>query len=97
MKQETQDKLDWLMNQDIDPKRSQIHTSVTWSPLQNSIANTLFYFERYLTIYYDELALWLSDIEDDKWEKYGKEIEELIDAIYKDAKVHNMWGVIYDW
>ena len=97
MKQETQDKLNWLMTQDIDPKRSQIHTSIIWSPLHNSIANTLFYFDRYQTIYYDALAGWIYDLEDEQLEQYGERIEELVNALYKDAKNSNMWGVVYDW
>lgn len=97
MKQETQDKLNWLMTQDIDPKRSQIHNYLSDSPLHNSVAYDLFYFDRYQTIYYDALAGWIYDLEDEQLEQYGERIEELVNALYKDAKNSNMWGVVYDW
>ena len=75
------------MTQDIDPKRSQIHNYLSDSPLHNSVAYDLFYFDRYQTIYYDALAGWIYDLEDEQLEQYGKGIEDLVNAVYKDGDV----------
>lgn len=97
MNKDIEDKLNWLMGQDVDPKRSQIHKYLSDSPLHKSVAYDLFYFDRYQTIYYDELANWIYDLEEEQWKQYGKRIEDLVNALYKDAKNSNMWGVVYDW
>lgn len=97
MNKDIEEKLNWIINNCPDVRRSQLHTTVVWSPLHNSILYTLFDFDRYQTIYYEDLASWLIDMEDEQWKKYGKEIEKTINTLYEDAKNNNMWGVVYDW
>lgn len=93
MNKEAQEKLDWLLNQEVDPKRSQIHSfiglDVDWYEL--------FWLERYTTVYYDELAEWISDLDEDKLDKYADDVESIINYIYDDATKNNMWGFVYDW
>lgn len=90
MNKEIQDKLDWLMNQNVDPKRSQIHSFVI-----DTTADfyDLFWLERYTTVYYDELAEWIKELDEEKFE----DVEQLVDFIYEDATKNNMWGFVYDW
>lgn len=94
MNKETQDKLDWLMNQKVDPKRSQIHSFVI-----DATADfyDLFWLERYATVYYDELAEWIEDLDEEKLITNKDDIEQLVDFIYEDATKNNMWGFVYDW
>jgi len=94
MNKETQDKLDWLMNQDVDPKRSQIHSFVIDT---DADLYDLFWLERYATVYYDELAEWIEDLDEEKLEANKDDIEQLVNFIYEDATKNNMWGFVYDW
>lgn len=98
MNKDIEDKLNWLMDQGVDPKRSQIHSSVIYSPLHNNnVAFDLFDFHRNETIYYDELASWIYQLDDKRWEKDKTRLIDLVNAIYDDANKNDMWGIEYDW
>ena len=97
MTKETQDKLNWLMSQKVDPKRSQIHYSVFETPVNATRFNDLFDLDRYMTIYYDYMAEWITELNESAFEEWGQEIEKMIDFMYEDAKENNMWGFKYDW
>ena len=94
MNKETQDKLDWLMNQKVDPKRSQIHSFVI-----DVTADfyDLFWLDRYTTVYYDKLAEWIEDLDEEAIEANKDDVENLVNFIYEDATKNNMWGFVYDW
>lgn len=94
MNKELQDKLDWLMNECPDVKRSQVHSYVIDF---DADLYDIFYIERHETVYYDELAEHIDELYEEKAERYRDEIEELVDAMYKDAKENDMWGFKYDW
>lgn len=94
MNKEIQDKLDWLINECPDPKRSQVNSFVI--DFEADLYD-IFYIEKYQTVYYDELAEWINELDEEKFEKFQTDIEELVNAMYKDAKENNMWGFVYDW
>jgi len=90
----TKEKLLWLTCQEVDPKRSQIHHFV---PDIDVDFYGIFWLERYATTYYDELAEWIDELDEDKAEEYSSQLTDLVDYMYEDAKVNNMWGFVYDW
>lgn len=90
----TKEKLLWLTCQEVDPKRSQIHHFV---PDIDVDFYDIFWLERYATTYYDELAEWIDELDEDKAEEYSSQLTDLVDYMYEDAKVNNMWGFVYDW
>lgn len=94
MNKEFYDKLDWILDRGVDPKRSQIHSSVIDVDVD---FYDLFWLERYVTVYYDELAEWIEELDDDKLEEYKDDIEKLVNFIYEDVTKNNMWGFVYDW
>lgn len=94
MNKEIQDKLDWLINECPDPKRSQIHSCV---PNIDVDFYGIFWIEKYTTVYYDELAEWIDELDEDKVKEYSSQLKILVDYMYEDAKVNNMWGFVYDW
>lgn len=94
MNKEFYDKLDWILDRDVDPKRSQIHSFVIDV---NADLYDLFWLERYSTVYYDELAEWIEELDEEKLEANKDDVEQLVDFIYEDATKNNMWGFVYDW
>lgn len=94
MNKEFYDKLDWILDRDVDPRRSQIHSSIIDV---NVDFYDLFWLERYITVYYDELAEWIEELEEEKLEANKDDVEQLVNFIYEDATKNNMWGFVYDW
>lgn len=94
MNKEFYDKLDWILDRNVDPKRSQIHSFVIDV---NADLYDLFWLERYSTVYYDELAEWIEELDEEKFEANKDDVEQLVDFIYEDATKNNMWGFVYDW
>lgn len=98
-----QEKLDWIRNQNIDPKRSEITGYIPDWVTDDFGPESLIWIERYQTVYYDEFAESIAEnIEytdnlhvDDKLKDINY-YKDMINGIYEDMH-HNIYGFIFDW
>lgn len=98
-------KLTWIIEYGMNPTRSEIHSFITYSPIDYKDFSRFWEFHRYETIYYCDIAEWiLEEIYDENQQEYLNHhfindmeyIKNLVNKMYEDGQKGH-WGFVFDW